>query len=422
MDEYSREPCPHRIYADAGSAFAMGLIGGSIFHGIKGFSSAPRGQGLINIAREVRMRSPVTGSQFAAWGGMFSVIDCGLVYMRRKEDPFNSIAAGGLTGGLLCARMGWKTALVSAGFGAVILTMIEGANCSHCAILHRSVGSAACCPGLETAETARRAFMSVCSSSKRPSIHPLAPILLLCFFLSLPSSRLCTSLQSSSSSSSGLKRIKTSPGGTKATASVNNNGGGNRMCPLNEHVVCNEISELQSVRCVCTMFGSDSPAPEQSCSNLLNSSLYVEASSVKLRISDSFFPPTPPSDEHSAATTTGVAFQNQQKEHFVPPLALPGRQQRDHPDDLIDADTVVRRIKGMKELQHSDGLEIMHVEKVNELIPVEVDVDNSRLVIQAIVVAIFILLTSLCGCWLSCRKRRPEDEGYEDVVQQPDKV
>ncbi|KAL3078932.1 hypothetical protein niasHS_014714 [Heterodera schachtii] len=126
MDEYSREPCPHRIYADAGSAFAMGLIGGSIFHGIKGFSSAPRGQGLLNIAREVRMRSPVTGSQFAAWGGMFSVIDCGLVYMRRKEDPLNSIAAGGLTGGLLCARMGWKTALVSAGFGAVILTMIEG--------------------------------------------------------------------------------------------------------------------------------------------------------------------------------------------------------------------------------------------------------------------------------------------------------
>jgi len=34
---------PHRIYADAGSAFAMGLIGGSIFHGIKGFRNAPKG-------------------------------------------------------------------------------------------------------------------------------------------------------------------------------------------------------------------------------------------------------------------------------------------------------------------------------------------------------------------------------------------
>nr|CAD2145250.1 unnamed protein product [Meloidogyne enterolobii] len=43
MDEYGREPCPHRIYADAGSAFAMGLIGGSIFHGIKGFRIAPKG-------------------------------------------------------------------------------------------------------------------------------------------------------------------------------------------------------------------------------------------------------------------------------------------------------------------------------------------------------------------------------------------
>jgi hypothetical protein len=34
---------PHRVYADAGSAFAMGLIGGSIFHGFKGYRNAPSG-------------------------------------------------------------------------------------------------------------------------------------------------------------------------------------------------------------------------------------------------------------------------------------------------------------------------------------------------------------------------------------------
>lgn len=38
----------------------------------------------------------------------------------------NSIAAGGLTGGLLCLRMGPATAGVSAVFGAVVLAMIEG--------------------------------------------------------------------------------------------------------------------------------------------------------------------------------------------------------------------------------------------------------------------------------------------------------
>ncbi|KAF7638292.1 hypothetical protein Mgra_00002266 [Meloidogyne graminicola] len=130
MDEYGREPCPHRIYADAGSAFAMGLIGGSIFHGIKGYRNAPSGfnQRLLNAAREIRVRSPVTGSQFAAWGGMFSVIDCCLVSIRKKEDPWNSIMAGAATGGLLCARMGKGPMIASAAFGGIILAMIEGAG------------------------------------------------------------------------------------------------------------------------------------------------------------------------------------------------------------------------------------------------------------------------------------------------------
>lgn len=32
---------PWRIVEDSGAAFAMGTIGGSIFHGIKGFRNAP---------------------------------------------------------------------------------------------------------------------------------------------------------------------------------------------------------------------------------------------------------------------------------------------------------------------------------------------------------------------------------------------
>lgn len=44
-----------------------------------------------------------TGS-FAVWGGLFSTIDCGLVRMRGKEDPWNSITSGALTGAVLAAR------------------------------------------------------------------------------------------------------------------------------------------------------------------------------------------------------------------------------------------------------------------------------------------------------------------------------
>lgn len=54
------------------------------------------------------MKSTLTGVQFAAWGGMFSTIDCCLVAIRKKEDPINSIVSGGLTGALLAIRSGPK--------------------------------------------------------------------------------------------------------------------------------------------------------------------------------------------------------------------------------------------------------------------------------------------------------------------------
>lgn len=43
MEEFGREPCPMRILEDLGGAFAMGLIGGGLFQGVKGFRNAPTG-------------------------------------------------------------------------------------------------------------------------------------------------------------------------------------------------------------------------------------------------------------------------------------------------------------------------------------------------------------------------------------------
>jgi import inner membrane translocase subunit TIM17 len=42
------------------------------------------------------------------------------------EDPWNSIAAGALTGGFLQLRTGMRSAAKSAAFGGVLLAMIEG--------------------------------------------------------------------------------------------------------------------------------------------------------------------------------------------------------------------------------------------------------------------------------------------------------
>lgn len=128
MEEYAREPCPWRIVDDCGGAFTMGLIGGGLFQSIKGFRNAPSGfsRRMAGSFLAVRQRAPILGGQFAVWGGLFSTIDCSLVYLRQKEDPWNSIMSGAATGGILSARAGVGAMAGSALLGGVLLAMIEG--------------------------------------------------------------------------------------------------------------------------------------------------------------------------------------------------------------------------------------------------------------------------------------------------------
>ena len=60
------------------------------------------------------------------WGGLFSTYDCAVKSIRQKEDPWNLIASGFLTGGVLAARGGVGAATRSACFGAFVLALIEG--------------------------------------------------------------------------------------------------------------------------------------------------------------------------------------------------------------------------------------------------------------------------------------------------------
>lgn len=128
MEEYAREPCPMRIVDDCGGAFAMGAIGGSVFHTISGFRHAPKGnyRRLAGALTQVKQRAPLTGGNFAVWGGLFSGIDCTLVYLRKKEDPWNSIMSGALTGAILSVRHGYASMAGSALVGGVLLALIEG--------------------------------------------------------------------------------------------------------------------------------------------------------------------------------------------------------------------------------------------------------------------------------------------------------
>jgi import inner membrane translocase subunit TIM17 len=112
--DHGRDPCPYVILNDFGGAFAMGAIGGTIWHGIKGFRNSPYGERRIGAITAVKMRAPVLGGNFGVWGGLFSTFDCAIKGVRKKEDPWNAIGAG------------FKAARNGAIGCAILLAVIEG--------------------------------------------------------------------------------------------------------------------------------------------------------------------------------------------------------------------------------------------------------------------------------------------------------
>eukprot|EP00347_Sterkiella_histriomuscorum_P018556 403345063 len=125
---YHRSPCPGRIFEDLGVGFSIGCLGGSLFYFGKGMWNAPRKQRLISGLMHVRNRAPFLGGSFAMWGGVFSSMDCLLIYYRQKDDPWNAVVAGFITGGVLAIRGGLNVAFKNAMMGGVILALIEGVS------------------------------------------------------------------------------------------------------------------------------------------------------------------------------------------------------------------------------------------------------------------------------------------------------
>lgn len=124
--DHSRDPCPYVILSDAGGAFAMGAIGGALWHSVKGFRNSPSGEKWIGAIAAVKARAPVLGGNFGVWGAVFSTFDCAVKSVRRKEDPWNAIIAGFLTGGALAIRSDIKSMRNSAIGCACLLAIFEG--------------------------------------------------------------------------------------------------------------------------------------------------------------------------------------------------------------------------------------------------------------------------------------------------------
>ncbi|CCA66346.1 probable TIM17-mitochondrial inner membrane import translocase subunit [Serendipita indica DSM 11827] len=137
--DHTRDPCPWVILNDFGGAFAMGAIGGGIWHGIKGSRNSPRvGERLVGALSSIKARAPVTGGNFGVWGGMFSTFDCTVKSYRQKEDAWNGIISGFMTGGCLALRSGPKATLGSAVACGILLGVFEGVG----VLLNRTMGEA----------------------------------------------------------------------------------------------------------------------------------------------------------------------------------------------------------------------------------------------------------------------------------------
>lgn len=124
----TREHSLHHIVDDIGAAFGMGAIGGSVVHFIKGTQNSPKGRRFVGGAQAVSMNAPRIGGSFAVFGGLFSAFGYTMVYIRKKEDPWNSIVAGAATGGFLSMRQGLAAASRSALMGGLLLALIKGVH------------------------------------------------------------------------------------------------------------------------------------------------------------------------------------------------------------------------------------------------------------------------------------------------------
>ncbi|CAG9317847.1 unnamed protein product [Blepharisma stoltei] len=132
-----KEPCPDRFFDDLGGAFAMGGVGGALFYFLKGFVNSPSRERFKGAITAVKLRAPVLGGSFAAWGGIFSTCDCFLLWYRQQDSPFNAIVSGLVTGGALALRSGFQIAWRNAVAGGLILAIIEGVNTGYTSLMIR---------------------------------------------------------------------------------------------------------------------------------------------------------------------------------------------------------------------------------------------------------------------------------------------
>jgi len=127
----SMESCPFKTVLSGGAGFAFGGVFGLFMAsmsydtpmsgaaGTTPISSLPLRQQLKVGFRDMGMRSWSSAKNFGMVGAIFAGTECCIEGFRAKNDIYNGVAAGCLTGGALAASAGPQAAALGcAGFAA----------------------------------------------------------------------------------------------------------------------------------------------------------------------------------------------------------------------------------------------------------------------------------------------------------------
>ncbi|CAL4998693.1 unnamed protein product [Urochloa decumbens] len=112
-----------RLIDSVGTGFIIGGACGSVFDFIKGFCVSPSG---ARLAQDVLRNVPRNAGLLAAYSALSCSVDMALSLARRREDPWNPIAAGAASLGLLDMHRGARAAALAAPVGAAVVAVPLG--------------------------------------------------------------------------------------------------------------------------------------------------------------------------------------------------------------------------------------------------------------------------------------------------------
>ncbi|CAO2175433.1 unnamed protein product [Urochloa humidicola] len=124
---YGKVPDYRRHLVDSvGNGFIIGGACGSAFHFVRGFCASPSGARLAAGALDVLRNAPRHAGWLAAYSAVMCSVDMVLSLARRREDPWNPIAAGAASLSLLDLGRGARAAALSAPVGAAVVAVPLG--------------------------------------------------------------------------------------------------------------------------------------------------------------------------------------------------------------------------------------------------------------------------------------------------------